>query len=93
MIGCDRHPFCPQRGQSFLFAAVVAGQLPVIRFVLENLEHYDIEQRDAGGRSLLHAAAHHGHKEITQVLLEAGCDVTTTDQVSSSESAQSDTHQ
>ncbi|XP_043226571.1 ankyrin repeat and death domain-containing protein 1A-like [Amphibalanus amphitrite] len=68
-----------KRGQNFLFAAVVAGRDAVIRFVLEHLEHYDLRSVDGQGWSLLHAAAHHGHREAAQLLLDTGCRADATD--------------
>ena len=61
---------------------MVAGQSAVIRFVLEHLEHYDLRSLDERGWSLLHAAAHHGHREAAQLLIDTGCDAAATDAVS-----------
>ena len=61
---------------------MVAGRVAVIRFVLEHLEHYDLRSVDGRGWSLLHAAAHHGHRDATQLLLDASCDTAATDLVS-----------
>ena len=71
-----------QSGQNFLFAAAVAGREAVIRFVLEHLEHHDLLSVDGRGWSLLHAAAHHGHREAAQLLVDASCHTAATDMVS-----------
>ncbi|XP_023568352.1 ankyrin repeat and death domain-containing protein 1A isoform X6 [Octodon degus] len=61
-------------GLALLHCAALRGHVPVLAFVMEDLEDVGLDRRDKLGRTAFHRAAEHGQLEALDFLVGSGCD-------------------
>nr|XP_051678290.1 ankyrin repeat and death domain-containing protein 1A isoform X1 [Oryctolagus cuniculus] len=65
---------CFQDGLTLLHCAAQKGHVPVLAFMMEDLEDVALDQADKLGRTAFHRAAEHGQLEALDFLVGSGCD-------------------
>uniref|UniRef100_A0A8C3VQ54 Ankyrin repeat and death domain containing 1A n=1 Tax=Catagonus wagneri TaxID=51154 RepID=A0A8C3VQ54_9CETA len=61
-------------GLSLLHCAAQKGHVPVLAFVIEDLEDVALDHADKLGRTAFHRAAEHGQLDALDFLVGSGCD-------------------
>uniref|UniRef100_G1SNR4 Ankyrin repeat and death domain containing 1A n=1 Tax=Oryctolagus cuniculus TaxID=9986 RepID=G1SNR4_RABIT len=61
-------------GLTLLHCAAQKGHVPVLAFMMEDLEDVALDQADKLGRTAFHRAAEHGQLEALDFLVGSGCD-------------------
>ncbi|XP_021092747.1 ankyrin repeat and death domain-containing protein 1A isoform X5 [Heterocephalus glaber] len=61
-------------GLALLHCAALRGHMPVLAFMMEDLEDVALDHRDKRGRTAFHKAAEHGQLEALDFLVGSGCD-------------------
>ncbi|KAG8510294.1 Ankyrin repeat and death domain-containing protein 1A [Galemys pyrenaicus] len=61
-------------GLSILHCAAQKGHVPVLAFIMEDLEDVALDHTDQLGRTAFHRAAEHGQLEALDFLVGSGCD-------------------
>ncbi|XP_074248916.1 ankyrin repeat and death domain-containing protein 1A isoform X8 [Saimiri boliviensis] len=65
---------CFQDGLTLLHCAAQKGHVPVLAFIMEDLEDVDLDHVDKLGRTAFHRAAEHGQLDALDFLVGSGCD-------------------
>ncbi|XP_021499886.1 ankyrin repeat and death domain-containing protein 1A isoform X5 [Meriones unguiculatus] len=63
-----------KEGLTLLHCAAQKGHVPVLAFVMEDLEDVALDRADKLGRTAFHRAAEHGHLDAVDFLVGSGCD-------------------
>ncbi|XP_070276986.1 ankyrin repeat and death domain-containing protein 1A isoform X4 [Myotis yumanensis] len=63
-----------QDGLTLLHCAAQKGHVPVLAFIMEDLEDVALDRADKLGRTAFHLAAAHGQLEALDFLVGSGCD-------------------
>ncbi|XP_006831912.1 PREDICTED: ankyrin repeat and death domain-containing protein 1A [Chrysochloris asiatica] len=61
-------------GLSLLHCAAQKGHVPVLAFIMEDLEDVTLDHADKLGRTAFHLAAEHGQLDALDFLVDSGCD-------------------
>uniref|UniRef100_A0A2K5RNJ3 Ankyrin repeat and death domain containing 1A n=1 Tax=Cebus imitator TaxID=2715852 RepID=A0A2K5RNJ3_CEBIM len=61
-------------GLTLLHCAAQKGHVPVLAFIMEDLEDVDLDHVDKLGRTAFHRAAEHGQLDALDFLVGSGCD-------------------
>ncbi|XP_012614158.2 ankyrin repeat and death domain-containing protein 1A isoform X1 [Microcebus murinus] len=61
-------------GLTLLHCAAQGGHVPVLAFIMEDLEDVALDQADKLGRTAFHRAAEHGQLDALDFLVGSGCD-------------------
>uniref|UniRef100_A0A2R8MMX1 Ankyrin repeat and death domain containing 1A n=1 Tax=Callithrix jacchus TaxID=9483 RepID=A0A2R8MMX1_CALJA len=61
-------------GLTLLHCAAQKGHVPVLAFIMEDLEDVDLDHIDKLGRTAFHRAAEHGQLDALDFLVGSGCD-------------------
>ncbi|KAM4829768.1 LOW QUALITY PROTEIN: ankyrin repeat and death domain-containing protein 1A [Thomomys bottae] len=61
-------------GLTLLHCAAQKGHVPVLAFIMEDLEDVALDQADKLGRTAFHRAAEHGQLDALDFLVGSGCD-------------------
>ncbi|VTJ63249.1 Hypothetical predicted protein [Marmota monax] len=65
---------CFQDGLTLLHCAAQKGHVPVLAFIMEDLEDVALDHADKLGRTAFHRAAEHGQLDALDFLVGSGCD-------------------
>uniref|UniRef100_H0X2J9 Pleckstrin homology domain containing O2 n=1 Tax=Otolemur garnettii TaxID=30611 RepID=H0X2J9_OTOGA len=61
-------------GLTLLHCAAQKGHVPVLEFIMEDLEDVNLDHTDKLGRTAFHRAAEHGQLDAVDFLVGSGCD-------------------
>lgn len=70
-----------QKLYTLLMCAARNNRLSVVSFLLDSLEHVDVELVDVERQSALHHAAQAGHREVAARIVKAGASAKVVDKV------------